>query len=61
MKFILLLCLLLVAFGFRHQSKFKSQYDLGYEAGVREVAKELDIDLEDYFLCDGFQRALGYC
>ena len=56
MKFILLLCLLLVTFGFRHQSSHKSQYDLGYEAGLRDaaqeqdLAKELDLD-EQYSWC----------
>ncbi len=32
MKFIVLFCLVLLAFGMRNTHK--SQYDLGYEAGV---------------------------
>ena len=48
MKFVVLLCLLLVAFGLRHTHK--SQYELGYEAGLRdaaEYAEELGTSLHD--------------
>ena len=59
MKFILLLCLLLVAFGFRHQNHFKSQYDLGYEAAIRDVASELDLDQDEG--CYIHEIILGTC
>ena len=42
MKFIVLLCLTLVALGLRHQSSHKSQYDLGYEAALRDMVEALD-------------------
>ena len=38
MKYIVLFCLVLLALGFRHSHK--SQYDLGYEAGL----KAADVD-----------------
>ena len=47
MKFVVLFCLLLVAFGLRHTHK--SQYELGYEAGLRdaaEYAEELGTSLQ---------------
>ena len=38
MKVIILFCLILLALGLRHQHK--SQYDLGYEAGLEAAMEE---------------------
>ena len=42
MRIIVLFALLLVAFGFRHTHK--SQYDLGYEAGMQDALHDADED-----------------
>ena len=58
MKYIVLFCLVLLALGFRHSHK--SQYDLGYEAGLRAATQDVDAEkcsLQDSYYC--FQ--LGGC
>ena len=67
MKFVILFCLVLLTLGLR--STHKSQYDLGYEAGLKENIKDIDFEkqgncsfcfqigcfIPDFFgLCDFF-------
>ena len=42
MKFVILFCLVLLTLGLR--STHKSQYDLGYEAGIQENLKDIDYE-----------------
>ena len=48
MKYIVLFCLVLLALGFRHTHK--SQYDLGYEAGLRDAAGDIDLE-QNCYIC----------
>ena len=47
MKYIVLFCLVLLALGFRHSHK--SQYDLGYEAGLRAADQDADEFCPEWF------------
>ena len=42
MKFVILFCLVLLTLGLR--STHKSQYDLGYEAGLEAASQDVDIE-----------------
>ena len=56
MKYIVLFCLVLLALGFRHSHK--SQYDLGYEAGLRAADQDAETCPGWFFwLCTNG----GYC